>query len=319
MLRSDLCDFSDAYIVVKGTITLTTTNGRGFIDIGNRFLAFENNTPFTNSISKVNNALIDNEENQDAVMSMYNFLEYSKNYKKTTVTLWNYYRDEPDNPPLNPAVYNNPSTVNYNADPLTNSESFKNKSSITGKTSNANQEDGENTEQGNTKTKKILGTIVPLKYLSTFWRSLDMSLINCEVSLILSWSKNCVLIDITIETARNGHPDADPPVEARERKDAPTNAAFKVTDTQLYVPVATFSTEDDNIFLNQEESVFKRTIKWNKYRSEMTNQNKTNNLSYLIDPAFTKVNRLFVLSFENEEDRTSFSKYYVPKVERKRL
>ena len=70
-----------------------------------------------------------------------------------------------------------------------------------------------------------------------------------------------------------------------------------------------------NNFLEQLKSGFKRTIKCNKYRSEMTNQTKTNNLNYLIDPTFNKVNRLFVLSFENEEDRTSFSKYYVPQVE----
>ena len=94
-----------------------------------------------------------------------------------------------------------------------------------------------------------------------------------------------------------------------------TNATFKITDTKLYVPVVTLSTEDDNNFLGQLKSGFKRTIKWNKYRSEMTNQTKTNNLNYLINPTFNKVNRLFVLSFENEEDRTSFSKYYVPKVE----
>ena len=82
----------------------------------------------------------------------------------------------------------------------------------------------------------------------------------------------------------------------------------------MYVPVVTLSTENDN-FLEQLKSGFKRTIKWNKYRSEMTNQTKTNNLNYLIDPTFNKVNRLFVLSLENEEDRTSFSKYYTPKVE----
>ena len=77
------------------------------------------------------------------------------------------------------------------------------------------------------------------------------------------------------------------------------------------------STKDDNNFLQELISGFKRTIKWNKYRSEMTNQTKTNNLNYLIDPTYFKVNRLFVLSFENEEDRTSFmyQKYYVPKVE----
>ena len=84
MLRSDLCDFSDAYIVVKGDITLTKTNGRGIIDIRNRFLAFKNNAPFTNCISKINNVLIDNTKDIDVVMPMYNLLECSKNYRKTT-------------------------------------------------------------------------------------------------------------------------------------------------------------------------------------------------------------------------------------------
>ena len=96
---------------------------------------------------------------------------------------------------------------------------------------------------------------------------------------------------------------------AGERIDVPTNATFKITGTKLYVPVVTLSTKDDNNFLEQLKSGFKRTIKWNKYRPEMTNQTKNNNLNYLIDPTFTKVNRLFVLSFENENDRTSFSKY----------
>ena len=102
---------------------------------------------------------------------------------------------------------------------------------------------------------------------------------------------------------------------ATEKTDAPTNATFKITDTKLYVPVVSLSTKDDNNFLEHLKSGFKRFINWNKYRSEMTNQTKTNHLNHLIDPTFIKVNRLFVLSFENEEDRTSFSKYYVPKVE----
>ena len=95
----------------------------------------------------------------------------------------------------------------------------------------------------------------------------------------------------------------------------PTNITFQITDTKLYVPVATLSTKDDNKFLEQLKSGFKRTIKWNRCRSEMTNQAKTNHLNHLIDQTFIKVNRLFVLSFENEEDRTSFSKYFVPKIE----
>ena len=96
---------------------------------------------------------------------------------------------------------------------------------------------------------------------------------------------------------------------------APTNATFTITDIKLYVPVVTRSTQDDNKLLEQLKTGFKKTIKWNKYRSKMTTQSKTNNLIYLIDPTFSKVSRLFVFSFENEEDRTSFSKYHTPSVE----
>ena len=137
-----------------------------------------------------------------------------------------------------------------------------------------------------------------------------MSLINSEVSLTLTWSENCVLTDITTQTARAAQGDNP----ARTAINAPTNATFKIRDTKLYVLVVTLWTEDDKNFVEQLKSGFKRTIKWNKYRSEMTNQTKTNNLNYLIDLTFNKVNRLFVLSFENEEERASFSKYYTPKV-----
>ena len=121
-------------------------------------------------------------------------------------------------------------------------------------------------------------------------------MINCEISLTLTWSKKCVLTaDITTQAARAVQGDNP----ARSAINAPTSGAFKVTDTKLYVPVVTSSTEDDNNFLEKLKSGFKRTIKWNKYRSKMANQAKTNNLNYLIDPTFNKVNRLFVLSFEN--------------------
>ena len=86
---------------------------------------------------------------------------------------------------------------------------------------------------------------------------------------------------------------------------SPTNATFKITDCKLYV---TLSAENDNKLLEQLKTGFKRTIKLNKDRSEMSNQTKNNNLNYLIDPTFTNVNRLFILSFENEDYRTSFFK-----------
>ena len=90
---------------------------------------------------------------------------------------------------------------------------------------------------------------------------------------------------------------------------------MQIKDTKLYVPVVTLSTQDDKEFLEQLKLGFKRTLTWSKCRSEMTTQTKTNNLNYLIDAIFNKVNRLFVLSFENEKDKTSFSNYYTPKVE----
>ena len=94
-----------------------------------------------------------------------------------------------------------------------------------------------------------------------------------------------------------------------------TNATFKITDTKLYVPVVTVSIQGDNKLLEHLKTGFKRTIKWNKYRPEMSNQTKNNNLNYLIDPTFINVYRLFVLSLENEDNRISFSKYYTPNVE----
>ena len=123
VLRSDLWDFSDAYIVVKGDITLTKDANIDFIDVKNRSLAFKNNAPYTNCISKINNVLVGNAEDLDVAMPIYNLLEYSKNYRKTTGSLWNYYRDEP----------NDFLADDCNASPITNSEYFKRKTSITGK------------------------------------------------------------------------------------------------------------------------------------------------------------------------------------------
>ena len=108
MLRSDLCDYNDAYIVVKGDITVEGAQNR---DKHNRNLVLKNNAPFISCISKINGALIDNAEDLDVLMSEYVLLEYSKNHSKTSGSLWNYYRDEPNNHPAD----------NYNADPITNS------------------------------------------------------------------------------------------------------------------------------------------------------------------------------------------------------
>ena len=119
-----------------------------------------------------------------------------------------------------------------------------------------------------------------------------MPLTNCEVSFISTWSENCLLTNKAYGEAVTGN---NPVLGIN----APIGATFKITGTRLNIPAVTLSTEIDNKLLEQLKTEFKRTIKWNKYRLEMSKHTKDNNLSYLINPKFTTVNRLFVLSFDN--------------------
>ena len=136
--------------------------------------------------------------------------------------------------------------------------------------------------------------MVPLKYLSNFWRTFEMPLINCEVNLILTCSSTCAL------TATG---------------DANQNATFTITDTKLYVPVVTLSTQENTKFLHQLKSGFKRVISWNKYLSKPELSAQNPNLNHLVEPIFQGVNGIFVLAFENDDDRTSSDEYYLPTVE----
>ena len=136
--------------------------------------------------------------------------------------------------------------------------------------------------------------MVPLKYLSNFWRTLEMLLINCEINLILTWSSTCVLVSTNI---------------------AAQNATFTITDTKLYVPVVTLSTQENNKFLQQLKSGFITVINWNKYLSKPELLAQDPNLNHLVEPSFQGVNRLFVLTFENDNNRTSDDQYYLPTVE----
>ena len=120
-----------------------------------------------------------------------------------------------------------------------------------------------------------------------------MPLITCEVNLILTWSKDCVITNSTGE------------------------GKFAITDTKLYVPVVTLSTQDNVELLQQSKSVFKRTINWNKYQSSIKKSDQSRYQNQLVDPSFQGVNRHFILSFENEGDRTSHSTYFLPKVKLK--
>ena len=133
--------------------------------------------------------------------------------------------------------------------------------------------------------------MVPLKYLSNFWRTLEMPLINCEVNLIFTWSSTCVITD------SNGA------------------GTFAITDTKLYVPVVTLSTQENTKFFQQLKSGLKRVINWNKYLSKPELLAQNPNLNHLVEPCFKGVNRLFVLAFEGDDNRTAHDSSYLPTVE----
>ena len=219
MLRSDLCVYSDAYIVAKGTIDLLADDANEN-DKAEKDVVFENNAPFR-CISRINNTLKDNAEDLDLVMLMYNQLEYTQNYSMTSSGLWNYYRDEIDD-------------VDHNA---SDGKSFIYKTKILGNTPETPGNEGDaNRPPGPTLNVEVT---IPLKYLSNFWRSLDLPLINCEIELDLSWTKDCVLI---------------------EQNDNITGVNFVITSTKLYVPVVTLSINDNIKFLENINQAFKRTI-----------------------------------------------------------
>ena len=152
-------------------------------------MIFKNCAPFTKCISRINSTDIDKTQDIDIVMPMYNLIEYSDNYSKIPGSLWQYYKDDPN-------------------DNMENSESFKYEIKRTGKTPN----------NGNTKDVEI---VVSLKYLSNFWRTPEIPLINCEVNLILIWSKDSAI------TSSEG-----------EEK-------FAITEIKFYVPIVTLSTQDN--------------------------------------------------------------------------
>ena len=272
MLRSSWCDYSNAHTLVKGNRTVNNTAADGTAENNtNKKVIFKNFAPFTRCISKTNNTEIYNAQYNNIVMLMYSLIEYSGNYSKTLESLWKYCKEIP-------AVNNNGDVIDFNGANATDSFNFQTK--ITGQTNNDGEIDIE--------------IMVPLKYLSNFWRTLEMPLINCELELILDWSASCVIICTNVANQ------------------VPT---FTITETILYVPVVTLSTQDNSKLLPQLKNSFKRTITWNKYmvKPELLAQNI--NLNNLIDPSFQGINRLFVLAYEDDAQRTSNKRYYIPNVE----
>ena len=181
MLKSSLCDYIDAYILVKGNISVNNTAAAGAtVNNSDIKVIFKNCAPFTNCISEINNTQVENAKDIDIVMPMYNLIKYSDNYAKTTGSLWQYCKDIP-------ARNNNNQIVNFATNNLTDSFNFK-------------VIFPSQTDDGGIKDVEIM---VPLKYLINFWRTSEMPLINCEVNLIVTWSSTCVLVatDVLNQTA----------------------------------------------------------------------------------------------------------------------
>ena len=258
ILRSDLCDYADAYILVNGTITVAGKQPR---DRQNKPVILKNNAPFVSCITRINGELIEDADDLDIVMPMYNLLECSKNYRKTIGSLYHYYRDElNDNANLNNFANNN----------VVSSNSFQYKNKIIGNTYNIDStivpaaggaRVANPNYNANNSGKKNVELAIPLKYLGNFWRALNMPLISCEVSLELKWDKTCVITSQQIGINLDGG-----------NTTAPTGATLALNDCKLYIPVVTLSKDDEIKLLTNLKSGFTREIEWNKYRSQMSTE-----------------------------------------------
>ena len=242
VLKPNLCDYAEAYILVDGTISAAAANA-------DTRLALKNCAPFTKCNLEVNDEHVDTAENLDIVMPIYNLIEYSDNYQDSSATLYQYKRDElPEANPLADLTVNNSSSFKYKVNLLGNA-----------------------VVAGNVARRNVKA-VVRLKYLSNFFRSLEMPLINCKIKLNLTWKKECVLST-----------DAG-------------NAIFIINDRKLYVPVVTLSKEDNKDFIEQQNKGFQRSIYWNEYKTKEINENAYANVfKYInLDPSFQGVNRFLL-------------------------
>ena len=247
-IKSCLCDYSGIYILLTGDIT--AIDGDGYTQI-----AFKNYGPFTKCKTHINDEHVDSTRNLDIIMPMYNLIEYSGNYSDTSGRLWQFKRDE--SPVANDENPDNVSTAN--------STFFKYKSNLF--------KPLEAADNGVFKNVKIA---VPLKYLSNFWKSLEMLLINYKIHLELNWTKDCVMSTIADTT-------------------------FKMRNTKLYVSIVTLSSKGNVKLVKLLEEGFKRPAYWNKYQTKTESKNLDNrNLTrFSLDAFFQGVRRLFVLAFNN--------------------
>ena len=269
VLKPNFFDYAEAYILVDGTIRETNA-------VNATRLALKNCAPFTKCNLEINDEHIDTAENLDIVMPMYNLLEYSDNYQDSSATLYQYKRDEP---PEDDAV------SDLTAD---NSDSLKYKIKLLG---NVTEVAGDAAGV----TRLNVKVVVPLKYLSNFFRSLEMPLVNCKIKLNLTWKKECVLSTGAGETV------------------------FIINDTKLYVPVVALSKEDNKDFIKQQNKGFQRSSYWNEYKTKEINEDANANVfKYInLDPSFPGVNRVFVMTYnrvDGQPTRNGQRKYYLPRI-----
>ena len=255
VIKANLCDYSEAYILVTGNIENKPNNST---------VAFKNCAPFQTCNVNINDEYIEAAKYLDIIMPMHNLLEYSDNYEDTTGSLYQFKRDEPPN-------------NNGNVDATTTSFKYK---SI----------DGDN----NVKL------VVPLKYISNFFISLEMPLVNCKVDLELTWTKDCAICND--DAAAN------------------TVVSFKITDTELYVSIVALSTKDNSNLNKQLSEGFKRTVHWNEYKTipDSGATAAADPYTKTLDSSFQGVNRLFVLGFgrgDNDPKRNRYRRYYLPRAE----
>ena len=277
VIRPNLCDYSDAYILVTGNIQNKPANS---------VVAFKNCAPFRTCDVTINDEHVEKIEDLDIVMPMYNLLEYFDNYQDSTGSLYQFKRDEP--PDENADVGNATTSLVYKSKLI------------------------KGTDDNNLNNVKL---VVPLKYVSNFFRSLEIPLVNCKIDLELTWHKDCMIPNTNVGAGQL--------------------VSFMITNTKLHVPVVALSTKDNNNLTKQLNDGFKRTIYWNQYVSKLfpeTPHKKTGITRFAFDAAFQGVNKLFVLAFEdtradeatdapaprnlvaNRVIRDSYRKYFVPRV-----
>ena len=242
---------------------------------------------------------------------MFNLLYSSKNFRKTTGSFWTYYPDKP-NPNY---VY----PVGITAARRERERIFKsihNSESFDYKTKFINTLQGINDDANSHVTSESEEIIIieKLKNLSNFIFRLDFLMINTEIELILKWSQNCVLTSKSIRRGLAAGDDAAA-LPAVNEINRPKDLKCNIADCKLYVAVVTLQEKYENVLLKDLKTGFSFDYIWKGYRTQIINQPATNNLNFLIDPTLNNANTLFVLTFENEEDRSSSFKYYISRIE----